>query len=135
METSAEQQQEGKRGRRTWARRLLVGVGVAAAACASWVAAHHIPRELPPPLFTEADLPPLPPPGDNGWLMLAGPGAGARSISIPPDLVVMVHADDEGEALLDRARAKREALSAFAAGSGGLGGAARGLPPGSRARR
>ncbi|WP_437957281.1 hypothetical protein WME76_39115 [Sorangium sp. So ce119] len=112
METSAREQKKGERGGRWWARRLLVGLGVTVAAFGLWVAAHHVGQAPPPRLFTEADLPPLPPPSDNGWLLVAGPTARRAVLSIPPDLKDLL-LPDQGQPLLERARARREAISAF----------------------
>ena len=118
METSAGEageqgeQKKGKPGGRRWARRLLVGLGVTAAAFGLWVAAHHVGQAPPARLFTEADLPPQPPPGDNGWLLVAGPTTRMHMISIPHELNHLLR-PDPGEPLLERARARREAISAF----------------------
>lgn len=54
-------------------RRLLIGL-LAAAALAllpiTWVLAHVL-SEPGPPMWTEADLPAPPPPGENGWTLVA----------------------------------------------------------------
>jgi len=47
------------------------------------------------PLWTEADLPPLPPDADNGWVVFGeGIGTLSRMSSLPSDLSYLVHPDD-----------------------------------------
>ncbi len=60
--------------------------GVALALAALWAgenAFHHEPS--PAPLFTEGDLPALPPPADNGWSTFQA-GTKVSVAEVPPDL-------------------------------------------------
>ena len=52
---------------------LLIVLSVAVLAPVAWVTAHVLgKRRVPPPLWTERDLPPLPSPGDNGRVLFEG---------------------------------------------------------------
>lgn len=113
MAMIAGEQLTTKPRRRSWGLLALIALGVTAGAFAVWVGAHHARQQPPPPLFTEANLPPSPPSAENGWMMVSESRAVHESPAFPPELGPLLDPARAESPLLDQARAKREALAAY----------------------
>jgi hypothetical protein len=94
---------------RSIARRVLLAafgaIGLALVAALALAARHTTPGA---PRFTEADLPALPSPADNGWALLAADPR--RPSAVARDVDALVLGAERGPALLDRARGIRPSL-------------------------